>query len=71
MHQIASVLGLTESRVSQIRSRAIARLRNVMTPVRDGAAGDADTFPIPLPVATPAPRRRSASPAHGYRQVAP
>lgn len=36
MHQIASVLGLTESRVSQIRSRAIARLRTVMAPMRDG-----------------------------------
>ena len=35
MHQIASVLGLTESRVSQIRSRAISRLRTVMAPMRE------------------------------------
>lgn len=34
MHQIASVLGLTESRVSQIHACAIARLRTVMAPVR-------------------------------------
>ena len=35
MHQIASVLGLTESRVSQVRSRAISRLRTVMSPLRE------------------------------------
>lgn len=34
LHQIADVLGLTESRVSQIRSKAIGRLRGEMAPLR-------------------------------------
>lgn len=34
LHQIASVLGLTESRVSQIRSKAISKLRGEMAPLR-------------------------------------
>ena len=72
MHQIASVLGLTESRVSQIRSRAITRLRSVMGPLRED--GVVAAFPL-APKIAPAPRmagaRRSAiAPANGYRQVA-
>jgi RNA polymerase sigma factor for flagellar operon FliA len=34
LHEIATVLELTESRVSQIRSKAIQRLRAVMAPLR-------------------------------------
>lgn len=34
LHQIADILGLTDSRVSQIRSRALARLRESMAPMR-------------------------------------
>jgi RNA polymerase sigma factor for flagellar operon FliA len=36
LHQIAAVMGVTESRVSQIRSKAISRLRSVMAPLREG-----------------------------------
>lgn len=32
LHQIATVLGVTESRISQIRTRALARLRAAMSP---------------------------------------
>ncbi len=75
MHQIASVLGLTESRVSQIRSRAISRLRTVMTPVRaepPKAAAGKDAKAVPTPVASAAvPRaRRGATPAPTLRQAA-
>jgi RNA polymerase sigma factor for flagellar operon FliA len=38
LHQIAEVLGVTESRVSQIRTRAIARLRQQLVTLRDVAA---------------------------------
>ncbi len=38
MHEVASVLGVTESRVSQIRTRALAKLRERMAPVRGAAA---------------------------------
>ena len=38
LHEIAKVLELTESRVSQIRSKAISRLRVRMAPLRDGIA---------------------------------
>jgi RNA polymerase sigma factor for flagellar operon FliA len=34
LHEIAKVLGLTESRVSQIRSKALGNLRKVMAPLR-------------------------------------
>ena len=34
LHEIAKVLGLTESRVSQIRSKALGSLRKVMAPLR-------------------------------------
>ena len=37
LHEIAKVLELTESRVSQIRSKAISRLREKLAPVRSGA----------------------------------
>jgi RNA polymerase sigma factor for flagellar operon FliA len=36
LHEIATVLELTESRVSQIRSKAIGRLRAQMAPLRSG-----------------------------------
>jgi RNA polymerase sigma factor for flagellar operon FliA len=36
LHEIAKVLELTESRVSQIRSKAIGRLRAQMAPLRSG-----------------------------------
>ncbi|CAN5828332.1 FliA/WhiG family RNA polymerase sigma factor [soil metagenome] len=38
LHQIATVLELTESRVSQIRSKAIAKLRVEMAPLRERVA---------------------------------
>jgi RNA polymerase sigma factor for flagellar operon FliA len=34
LQEIADILGLTDSRVSQIRSRALSRLREMMAPVR-------------------------------------
>jgi RNA polymerase sigma factor for flagellar operon FliA len=34
LHEIAKVLELTESRVSQIRSKALGNLRKLMAPVR-------------------------------------
>jgi RNA polymerase sigma factor for flagellar operon FliA len=37
LHEIAKVLGLTESRVSQIRSKALITLRSRMTRLRDHA----------------------------------
>lgn len=37
LHQIAKVLELTESRVSQIRSKALTRLRAALRPLRDVA----------------------------------
>ncbi len=39
LHEIATVLELTESRVSQIRSKAILRLREKMAPLRQEPAG--------------------------------
>lgn len=38
LHEVARILGLTESRVSQIRSKAILKLRAEMAPLRDQAA---------------------------------
>ncbi len=38
LHEIAKVLELTESRVSQIRSKAIGRLRERLAPMRAGVA---------------------------------
>jgi RNA polymerase sigma factor for flagellar operon FliA len=37
LHEIAKVLGLTESRVSQIRSKALSTLRGRMTRLREPA----------------------------------
>jgi RNA polymerase sigma factor for flagellar operon FliA len=37
LHEIAEILGLTDSRVSQIRSKALSRLRETMAPMRDAA----------------------------------
>jgi RNA polymerase sigma factor for flagellar operon FliA len=37
LHEIADILGLTDSRVSQIRSRALVRLRESMSPLRASA----------------------------------
>lgn len=38
LHEVARILGLTESRVSQIRSKAILKLRAEMAPLREQAA---------------------------------
>jgi RNA polymerase sigma factor for flagellar operon FliA len=38
LHQIGAILGITESRVSQVRSRALAKLRDVMAPLRRDVA---------------------------------
>ncbi|HUX32336.1 MAG TPA: FliA/WhiG family RNA polymerase sigma factor [Gemmatimonadaceae bacterium] len=38
MHEVADVLGVTESRVSQIRTRALAKLRQRMAPLRGATA---------------------------------
>jgi len=38
LHEIAKVLELTESRVSQIRSKALSKLRVELTPLRRGVA---------------------------------
>jgi RNA polymerase sigma factor for flagellar operon FliA len=38
LHEIATVLELTESRISQIRSKAISRLRAEMAPLRERVA---------------------------------
>lgn len=38
LHQIATILELTESRVSQIRSKAISRLRGELAPLREQVA---------------------------------
>jgi RNA polymerase sigma factor for flagellar operon FliA len=35
--EIADVLGISESRISQIRSKALARLRTVLAPMRASA----------------------------------
>jgi RNA polymerase sigma factor for flagellar operon FliA len=35
LHEIASILGVTESRVSQIRSKAIANLRSRLSGLRE------------------------------------
>jgi RNA polymerase sigma factor FliA len=37
LHEIATVLKLTESRVSQIRSKALSKLRAELKPIREGA----------------------------------
>lgn len=72
MHEIASVLGLTESRVSQIRSRAIMRLRSVMGPLRED--GVLATLPPVLKIVpdprTAGERRSAVAPANSFRQVA-
>lgn len=38
LHEIATILRLTESRVSQIRAKAVARLREEMAPLREMVA---------------------------------
>ena len=38
LNEIAQVLGVTESRVSQIRTKALARLRERMAPLRQQVA---------------------------------
>ena len=38
LHEIAAILELTESRVSQVRSKALARLRGEMAPLREMVA---------------------------------
>lgn len=37
LHEIAEILGLTDSRVSQIRTKALSRLRETMAPARASA----------------------------------
>lgn len=41
LREIAAVLGVTESRVSQIRARALATLREMLQPLRDVRSEDA------------------------------
>jgi RNA polymerase sigma factor for flagellar operon FliA len=36
LHEIATIIGLTESRISQIRSKALATLRERLRPLREG-----------------------------------
>jgi RNA polymerase sigma factor for flagellar operon FliA len=38
LHEIAKVLELTESRVSQIRSKALGKLRTDLQPIRERTA---------------------------------
>jgi RNA polymerase sigma factor for flagellar operon FliA len=38
LHEIAAILGLTESRISQVRSRALTRLRMALQPLHAGVA---------------------------------
>ena len=38
LHEIATILGLTESRVSQIRSKALSKLRTELRPLREQVA---------------------------------
>jgi RNA polymerase sigma factor for flagellar operon FliA len=38
LHQIATILELTESRVSQIRSKALSKLRSELAPLREAVA---------------------------------
>jgi RNA polymerase sigma factor for flagellar operon FliA len=38
LHEIATILELTESRVSQVRSKALSRLRGEMAPLREMVA---------------------------------
>jgi RNA polymerase sigma factor for flagellar operon FliA len=38
LHEIAKILGLTESRVSQIRSKALGKLRTELSPLREQVA---------------------------------
>ncbi|MGI9626411.1 MAG: sigma factor-like helix-turn-helix DNA-binding protein, partial [Longimicrobiales bacterium] len=38
LHEIAKILGVTESRISQIRSAAVRRLRSRMASMREGTA---------------------------------
>jgi RNA polymerase sigma factor FliA len=38
LHEIATILELTESRVSQIRSKALSRLRTELRPLREEVA---------------------------------
>ncbi|NBS60326.1 MAG: sigma-70 family RNA polymerase sigma factor [Betaproteobacteria bacterium] len=38
LHEIATILELTESRVSQIRSKALGKLRTTMKPLREQVA---------------------------------
>jgi RNA polymerase sigma factor for flagellar operon FliA len=37
LHEIATIVGLTESRISQIRSKALLRLRGKLAPMRQFA----------------------------------
>jgi len=72
MHQIAEVFGLTESRIAQIRSRAITRLRTIMSPVREAAVSAA--APVTMHARKPSPRRSGGvklTPSAGLRRVAP
>jgi RNA polymerase sigma factor for flagellar operon FliA len=67
MRELATVLNVTESRVSQIRSEALAGLRRVMD-AHDGdaPAGGRRATPVAAPATpsgVPAPRRRPSVPA--------
>ena len=73
MHRIASVLGLTESRVSQIRSRAISRLKTVMAPMREEPTAPSVSARLTATSRKPAPRKPSSAamtPVGGMRRAA-
>jgi len=63
LHEIATVLSLTESRVSQIRSKALGKLRGELAPLRGTAPAAAATPPAASRTAGPL----SSGPSLGAR----
>jgi RNA polymerase sigma factor for flagellar operon FliA len=76
MGEIGAGIGVCESRVSQLRSAAVARLRAVLVPMIDAAPGDVAPVPPWRPVLLagrgirPVVTAPSASAAMGARQAA-
>jgi RNA polymerase sigma factor for flagellar operon FliA len=60
LHEIATVLSLTESRVSQIRSKALGKLRGELAPLRRGPDAAPAAAPAAATGAATAPRVRVA-----------